>query len=225
MSFDFSPRRSMTAASGSPSVARTMFSLSRRTSCLTAKVDSRCHIFGRRCGSPAVEPAFGVLVGAGVHADRQLVRRGRQVDPLHAQRQRPARLALQQHRAGAVGQHPAQEVFLEGQLGPGLERLELVLELGLEVLEPRITAEASSEPVATARRASPARTDSQACFSAVVPARQMPAQATTSSRGQPSSPCTITAWLGISWSGSEVPVTRQSTGPMSSPSAADGRRR
>jgi hypothetical protein len=47
----------------------------------------------------------------------------------------------------------------------------------------------------------------------------MPAQATTSSRGQPSSPCTITAWLGMSWSGSEVPVARQSTGPMSSPSA------
>ena len=75
--------------------------------------------------------------------------------------------------------------------------------------------ENSSEPLATARCASPARNASQAYFSAAVPARQTPAHDTTSRRGQPSSPCTITAWLGINWSGSEVPLARQSTLPMS----------
>jgi hypothetical protein len=78
--------------------------------------------------------------------------------------------------------------------------------------------ETSSEPVATARRASPLRIAIQACFSAAVPARHTPAQATASRRGQPSSPWTMTAWLGSSWSGSDVPVASTSTGPMS-PSA------
>jgi hypothetical protein len=52
-------------------------------------------------------------------------------------------------------------------------------------------------------------------LNAAAPDRQMPAHDTASSRGQPSSPCTITAWLGISWSGSEVPVARVSTRPTS----------
>ena len=42
-------------------------------------------------------------------------------------------------------------------------------------------------------------------FSAVVPERQTPAVATTSHAGAPSSPWTMTAWLGRSWSGFDVP--------------------
>ncbi|MCE3289114.1 MAG: hypothetical protein K0R83_1126 [Caulobacter sp.] len=44
-----------------------------------------------------------------------------------------------------------------------------------------------------------------------MPDRQTPLVAITSQGGRPSSPCTIAAWLGITWSGMEVPQARMST--------------
>ena len=64
----------------------------------------------------------------GEYAHRQLVRRRRQLDPVDAQGQRPARGGFEQHGASAVGQHPAKEVLLEGDLRMSFEGLDSVKE-------------------------------------------------------------------------------------------------
>jgi len=53
-----------------------------------------------------------------------------------------------------------------------------------------------------------------------MPAAQMPAVDTTSQGGMPSSPCTMTAWPGISWSAQDVPQASTSTFARSSPRRA-----
>ena len=59
-------------------------------------------------------------------------------------------------------------------------------------------------------RVCPLTTDSQAYLSAATPDVQMPDVEMTSHGGMASSPCTMTPWFGINWSGSDVPVARHS---------------
>jgi hypothetical protein len=62
----------------------------------------------------------------------------------------------------------------------------------------RIMAEESSEPQATARRNSPVATPMAAYFMAVRLDRHTPPEDKSSQGGEPSSPWTMLAWLGIS---------------------------
>jgi hypothetical protein len=83
--------------------------------------------------------------------------------------------------------------------------------------------EATSDPVTTALGEHSESTDIQPYFNAVVPERQTPAVATTSHAGAPSSPCTITAWFGSSWSAFEVPQARQAMSSSAKPSPSSPR--
>jgi len=69
----------------------------------------------------------------------------------------------------------------------------------------------------------PEATAIHAYFRAVAPARQIPAVVTTSQEGVPSSPWTMTPWLGMSWSAMEVPVARQAMVVRSKPHSASPR--
>src|SRR5258708_22438935 len=79
--------------------------------------------FARRIAQPAAKGAVRLLFSAAVHANGQLVRVREYVYPFHAQVEPGSRRGLEEERAGAVGQHPAQEVFFEAEPGPLLQRL------------------------------------------------------------------------------------------------------
>src|SRR5471030_1499123 len=66
--------------------------------------------------------------------------------------------------------------------------------------------EKRSEPVATAKLTSPLFIAKYAYFKACIPAQHTPDGETTSiASASGSQPCVITPWLGIIWSGDEVP--------------------
>src|SRR5882762_6166078 len=88
----------------------------------------------RRVAQPAPQSAVRLLFGAVVHARRQLVRVGENVYPLDAQIESRARRGLQKQRAGTVGQHPAQKILFEYELGVRLQNLRSVQRFGVVVL-------------------------------------------------------------------------------------------
>ena len=83
---------------------------------------------------PAAQCTVGLLFRSHVHAGRQQVRVREDVRPFDAQIQPRARGGLEQQCAGAVGQHPAQEVLLECELGVRLDDMRAVERLGAVVL-------------------------------------------------------------------------------------------
>src|SRR5258708_9913911 len=76
----------------------------------------------RRVAHPAAQAAVGLLLSPYVHAARHLVRVGKKVDPFDAQIEPAPRRGLDQACAGAVREHPAQEILVEGELGMLVER-------------------------------------------------------------------------------------------------------
>src|SRR5471030_1012614 len=71
--------------------------------------------------------------------------------------------------------------------------------------------EKRSEPVATAKLTSPLFIAKYAYFKACIPAQHTHAGETTSiASASGSQPCVITPWLGIIWSGEDVPQDKSS---------------
>ena len=71
---------------------------------------------------PASEGAVGVFLGAGIHAHRHFVGVGSDVDPVDAEAGAGGiRAILDEYRASRVGEHPAEEVFFEGEFGAAFE--------------------------------------------------------------------------------------------------------
>ena len=201
-------------------------SFSSRTSCFSANTDSSFALAGRDSASSraARRRAASRRPRTCRPAARARRRRGRSSrcagSGRAAARVRPA-------GAGAVGEHPAQEILVEGEFGMRFEVLRrAAVALGAD--SSARAGRATRLPSRSRRRwrARPTSTAIQPYFSAVAPDRHTPAVATTSHTGEPSSPCTMTAWLGMSWSGFEVPHTRQAMSSRAKPSldqAPDGR--
>src|SRR4051812_13861054 len=83
----------------------------------------------QRIAHPAAQRPAGFLLRAEIHARRQLMRIGKEIDPLHAQVEAGPRPRLEQPCAGAVGKHPAQEVLVERELGLRFDTRRIVLML------------------------------------------------------------------------------------------------
>ncbi len=92
------------------------------------------HLRGR-CGlTPTTQAPIRQFDRAAIHADGQFMRARDAFDPIDPQRELALdRRACQQCGARAVGEHPAQEIFLEGQFRSALDIGGALLGLGPEV--------------------------------------------------------------------------------------------
>ena len=166
------------------------------TSCLIRKASAPAAPIE---GAPAGEAAVVIFHRAAVHAGLQLVGEGEMLDPVDPQRQ-PLRRRGRGEKGGAgpVGEHPAQEIGIEGEDAADASSSAAFSGVTAANSSARMKVEASSEPVATALSVRPSATFRAAYLSALIPERQMPDMLATSQGALASSPCTIRPCPGMS---------------------------